>query len=127
MTVFFPFIFCALYFYYLKNWAESYLSSEYNFGSPLPPEPIPHSTLLSILVGILWGIILLAGVFWGFTFNRYPEHLSVRGTDIEVIFLVILFVTILLSYFVMYRLGEIKGVEQMKNTQLFRDAMGMNK
>jgi len=119
MIVFIVFAFCAAYFFYMKQWAESFLSREYNFASPSPPEPLPHSPAVSILVATVWGVFLLVGVFWGFTFIRYPDHLSVRGSDIEIVLLVLLSISVGLSYFVVYRLGEIRGVANMKNTQLF--------
>ncbi|MGO9087203.1 MAG: hypothetical protein ACLQBK_18450 [Candidatus Sulfotelmatobacter sp.] len=119
MIVFIVFAVCAAYFFYLKLWAESFLSREYNFGSPSPPEPLPHSPTVSAMVATLWGIFLLGGVFWGFTFIRYPARLSVHGNDIEAILLVLLSIAVGLSYFAVYRLGEIRGVANMKNTQLF--------
>lgn len=123
MIVFIVFALCAAYFFYMKQWAESFLLREYNFASPSPPEPLPHSPTVSALVAIVWGIFLLCGAFWGFTFIRYPDHLSVRGDDIEVVLLVLLSIAVGLSYFVVYRLGEIRGVANMKNTQLFIAAM----
>jgi hypothetical protein len=112
-----------VYFFYLKRWAESLLSREYNFGSPSPPKALPHSPAVSTIVAALWGLFLLAGVFWGFTFSRYPEHLTVRGSSAEMILLILLSFAVALSYAVIYRLGEIKGVAEMKNTNLFVTAM----
>jgi hypothetical protein len=123
MIVFIVFAFCAAYFFYLKQWAESFLSREYNFASPSPPEPLPHSPTVSIIVATLWGIFLLGGVFWGFTSVRYPDHLSVHGSDIEIVLFVLLSISVGLSYFVIYRMGEIRGVANMKNTNLFIAAM----
>jgi hypothetical protein len=123
MIVFVVFALCAAYFFYLKQWAESFLAREYNFASPSPREPLPHSATVSALVATLWGVFLVGGAFWGFTFIRYPDHLSVRGSDIEIFLLVLLSIAVGLSYFVVYRLGEIRGVENMKNTQLFIAAM----
>lgn len=113
------FAFCAGYFFYLKKWAESLLSQEYNFDSPSPPRPLPHSPVLSIIVAVLWGVLLLGGVFWGFTYNRDPDHLSVRGSNIETFLLVISSTAVAFSYVVVYRLGEMGGVRGMKNTDLF--------
>src|SRR5258708_7154195 len=123
MIVFIVFAFCAAYFFYMKQWAESFLSREYNFASPSPPEPLPHSPTVSSLVAILWGVSLLGGVFWGFTFLRYPDHLSVQGSDLEIVLLILLSIAVALSYFVVYRLGEIRGVANMKSTDLFIAAM----
>jgi hypothetical protein len=114
---------CALYFLYLTQWAKSLLSKEYNFGSPSPPEPLPHSPTLSVMVGVLWGILLVVGPFWGFTFNRYPAHLSIHDPDIEIVLRLVLCASIGLSYLVVYRMGEINGVANMKNTDLFRTCM----
>lgn len=113
-------VICTLYFLYLKKWAESLLSKEYNFGSPSPGKPLPHSTVLSIIVSILWGFLLLAGAGWGFTFNPYPDYMSVHGDRIELVLDFVLWIAAGLSYYVMYRLGEINGVAHMKNTQLFQ-------
>jgi hypothetical protein len=113
-------IFCAIYFLYLKKWAESLLLKEYNFGSPSPPKPLPHSPTVSVIIGILWGVLLLAGVFWGFTFNRYTAYMSVHSNDVEIALLFILCFAIGLSYCVIYRMGEINGVAQMKKTVLFQ-------
>lgn len=123
MIVFIVFALCAAYFFYMKQWAESFLRREYNFASPSPPETLPHSPSVSTLVAILWSLFLLGGVFWGFTFIRYPDLLSIRGGDIEDVFLLLVSVAVGLSYFVVYRLGEIRGVANMKNTQLFIAAM----
>lgn len=76
-----------------------------------------------MVVGALWGILLVAGVFWGYTFVRYPDHLSVRGNRAEIILLVVAAIAVALSYTVIYRLGEMRGVAQMKNTNLFIAAM----
>jgi hypothetical protein len=115
--------FCAGYFFYLKQWAKSFLSREYNFDSPSPPKALPHSPTISIIVATLWGMFLLGGVFWGFTFIRCPDHLAVRGSDAEMFLLILLSIAVGLSYFVIYRLGEIKGVAHMKNTNLFITGM----
>jgi len=127
MIVFIVFGFCAVYFFYLKQWAESFLAREYNFCSPSPPKPLPHSPTVSIIVAAAWGVFLLGGVFWGFTFIRYPDHLSVRGSDVETVLLILLCITVGLSYFVIYRLGEIRGVAHMKNTNLFITVMQKKK
>lgn len=120
MIVFIVFALCAAYFFYMKHWADSFLSREYNFGSPSPPESLPHSPSISAFVAILWGLFLLGGVFWGFTFIRYPDLMTVpHNDDVEVFFLALAAFAVGLSYFVVYRLGEIKGVANMKNTQLF--------
>jgi hypothetical protein len=114
---------CAVYFFYLKQWAESFLLREYNFGSPSPPKALPHSPLLSIIVATLWGIFLLGGVFWEFTLIRCPDHLAVRGDDAQMVLLILSCIAVGLSYFVIYRLGEIRGVAQMKSTNLFVTGM----
>ncbi len=119
MIVFVVVTFCAAYFFYLKRWAESFLSREYNFASPAPPKPLPHSATASAIFATLWGCFLLGGLFWGFTYIRYPDELSVHGNNIEIVLLVLLSIAVGLSYFVVYRLGEIRGVENMKNTNLF--------
>jgi hypothetical protein len=123
MIVFSAFGFCALYFIYLKKWAESFLRREYNFGSPSLPKALPHSPNISFIVAIMFGIFLLSGVFWGFTYVRYPDYLSVRGDKLEIILLGVVCVAIGLSYFVVYKLGEIAGVAHMKGTHLFRSGM----
>lgn len=123
MIVFIVFGFCAIYFFYLKRWTESVLRREQNFGSPSPPKQLPHSATISIIVTTLWAFFLLGGVFWGFTFVRYPEHLSVRGSNIELVLFILLSFAVALSYIVIYRLGEIKGVMHMKSTNLFVTAM----
>lgn len=123
MTIFIVFGFCAAYFFYMKQWTESILLCEYNFASPSTPEALPHSATVSGIVAPLWGLFLVAGVFWRFTYRRYPDYLSVHGTNIESVLLVLLSVAVGLSYFVVYRLGEIRGVASMKKTQLFIAAM----
>jgi hypothetical protein len=97
---------CALYFAYVKKWAESYLSREYQFGSPAPPDVLPHSSPLSILVAIVFGILLLR------LFSSF---------DLTTLFIV---AALTLSYFIVYRLGEMSGVAHMKSTVLFTNAMG---
>jgi len=123
MTPFLIFGLAAAYFFYLNRWADSFLLREYHFGSPSPPNVLPHSPSLSIIVGALWGIFLLAGVFWGYTFVRYPDYLSVRGSGAEIVLLVVAVIAVALSYVVIYRLGEMHGVANMKNTNLFITAM----
>ena len=123
MTLVIVFGFCAAYFFYMKEWADSYLTKEYNFGSPAPAETIPHSETFSVIVATIWGFLLLGGVFWGFTNIRYPGKLTVHGDRIEMVLLLLLSLAIGLSYSVIYRLGEIRGVAQMKNTHLFITGM----
>ena len=48
---------------------------------------------------------------------------SVRGSDAAIVLLLLLSIAVALSYFVIYRLDEIKGAAQMKNTNLFITAM----
>jgi hypothetical protein len=123
MIVFIVFGFCAIYFFYVKQSAERFLSQEYNFGVAPPRSPLPCPPTVSIIAATLWGIFLLGGLFWGFTFIRYPDHLSVRGSDAEMLLLILMSIAIGLSYFVIYRLGEIRGVAHMKSTNLFITAM----
>lgn len=123
MIVFIVVAVCAAYFLYLKRWAESFLAREYNFVSPSPPRVLPHSPTVSGIVAVVWSFLLVAGAFWGFTYVRYPDYLSVNGTNIETVLLVLLSAAIGLSYFVVYHLGEIRGVANMKRTQLFLAAM----
>jgi len=109
----------GLYFLYLVRWADSFLLREYHFASPSPPSVVPHSSLLSSVMAVVFGCFLLAGVFWGYAFPRYPDYLLVRGSGAEVVFLVVASIAIALSYLVTYRLGEMRGVAHMKNTNLF--------
>lgn len=111
---------CTCYFSYLMRWARSVLSKEYNFGSTVERHVLPHSPTLSVAMRVFWCVLLLAGAFWGFTFNRYPAYLSIRNADTEIVLLGALCASIGLSYLVIYRLGEIKGVVNMKSTELFR-------
>ncbi len=114
---------CTLYFIYLYKWVKSRLLEEYQFGSPSPPKSLPHSINLSILIGTVWGITIIAGIFWGFTYNRYSDYLAIRDNQIEIIFLVVIVVALSLSFVVIYHLGEIKGITTMKSTELFRRHM----
>lgn len=123
MTVLVMFALFAAYFLYMKQWAKSFLLREYNFASPRPPQPIPHSPAVSALVAMMWGFLLIGSVDLGFTYDGYSGHLAVRGDDAETVLLVLLPIALGLSYFVAYRLGEIRGVANMKNTQLFITGM----
>ena len=118
MIMLIVFTFYALYFFYLYKWVQSRLLEEYNFGSPSPPKPLPHSPSASILIGILWGLIIIGGVFWGFTFNRYPS-LSLDDSYWETWLLIVICIALGLSYTVIYHLGEIRGIASMKGTALF--------
>ena len=124
MIPFLIFGLAAIYFLYLTRWTDSFLLHEYNFGSPSPPKVLPHSPSVSFIVGLLWGIFLVAGIFWGYTFVRYPDYLAVRGSGAEVVLLIVVSIAVALSYLVMYRLGEIRGVAHMKTTNLFITARG---
>lgn len=123
MIIFILSIFYAFYFFYLYKWAQSRLSEEYNFGSPSPPKPLPHSPTISILLSILWGLIIIAGIFWGFTYNRHSDYFSIQSSDMEIFFLIAICIALGLSLAVVYHLGEIKGVTSMKKTKLFREYM----
>lgn len=123
MIAFLIFGLAAIYFLYLNRWADSFLLCEYLFGSTSPPKVLPHAPSLSIIVAALWGMVLVAGVFWGYTYVRYPEYLSVRGSGAEIVLLVVASIAVALSYVVIYRLGEMRGVAHMKNTNLFITAM----
>jgi fatty acid desaturase len=113
--------FYAFYFFYLYKWVQSRLSEEYNFGSPSPPKPLPHSPTMSIFLSIIWGVIIFVGIFWGFTYNRYPDYLSIKGSDTEIWFLIAIFIALGLTFIVVYHIGEIKGITSMKNTKLFKE------
>ena len=125
MLVLIAFIVFALYLCYLHMWCRSRLSQEYHFASPSPPKPLPHSRTLSTLFGILWGLTVVAGVFWGFYGNPYPDYLAWHsaGSNLDILLLMAIILTVGLSYFVVYRLGEIKGITSMKNTALFRGSL----
>jgi MFS family permease len=122
-------IFFIIYFFYLYKWAQSRLLQEYSFGSPSPPKPLPHSTKVSILLSLIYGIMIIAGIFWGYTTKPYGEYFSIQRfllwsrSDTELIFLIILCVLLILSFIVVYHLGELKGVTNMKNTALFESHM----
>jgi len=121
MVIVIFFAFFALYFFYLYKWVQSCLAKEYHFASPSPPETLPHSAGMSVLVGIVWGLTVVAGVFWGFTYNRYPKYFSLRDMDTEMYLLIAMCIGLALSYIVIYHLGELKGIAEMKNTELFRN------
>jgi len=129
MIILIVFMFFALYSFYVYKWAQSRLSEEYHFASPSPPIPLPHSPGLSILIGILWGLTIIAGIFWGFYGNPYPDILAWRSSagDLDLFLLIAICLSVGLSYLVIYRLGEIKGVTSMKNTALFRQFLDKRK
>jgi uncharacterized membrane protein YwzB len=78
---------------------------------------------MSVVVAILWGILIVADTFWGFSGIRYPNYLTVHSDSADAILLVLIAIAIGLSYSVVYRLGEIRGVAEMKNTNLFTSAI----
>ena len=84
---------------------------------------------LSILIGILWGLTIIAGIFWGFYGNPYPDILAWCSSagDLDLFLLIAICLAVGLSYLVIYRLGEIKGVTSMKNTALFRQFLDKRK
>lgn len=108
-------IFYALYFLFLYH--------ELSAGKTLP-EPI---ATIFILLSIPYGLIIISGIFWGFTTKPYGEYFSIKNfwlwsrTDMEVLFFFPMCIALVLFYFVVYRLGEIKGISEMKNTMLFRE------
>jgi hypothetical protein len=69
---------------------------------------------------MLWGVIIIAGIFWGFTYNRYADYLSIQNGDMELFFLIAMCIALGLSFVVVYHLGEIKGLTSMKETALFK-------
>lgn len=124
MIMLFAFMFFVLYLFYLHKWTRSCLAKEYSFGSPSPPKPLPHSPIASALVGVAWGVTLITGIFWGFTYNRYPAYLSLKNADTETFLLIVISTALGLSYAIVYRLGELRGIASMKSTELFRGWRG---
>ncbi len=100
-------IVCTGYFIYVYRWAQSYLWREYLFGSPTPPRVLPHSAGFSMFMALVLGGVILKSM-----------------QEFSSIFAVAALVS---SYCVMYRLGEMRGVAQMKTTVLFTDAMTLPK
>jgi hypothetical protein len=82
---------------------------------------------LHILLSIPFGIMVIAGIFWGYTTKPYGDYFSIKGNwfwsrpDMELIFIFPICITLVLSYLVVYRLGKISGVNLMKNTEIFRE------
>jgi len=74
-----------------------------------------------MIIAISWGLNVIAGLFWGFTYNRYPDYWSISENGMEFAFLIVLCAALWLSFVIIYHLGEIKGITSMKNTVLFRD------
>jgi len=120
MIVIALFTICALYFFYLKKWAESLISRERNFGSPSPRATLAHSPTVSIIVCLLWGTLLLLGVCWGFSPGNLADQLTIHGENAEIGLLVVSCLAIGFSYSAIYRIGEIRGVMRMKDTVLFQ-------
>lgn len=116
MVTFIILVFLVAYFFYVQKWASSYLSKEYSFGSPQPPRVLPHSPVISLLIGILWFAILF----------RATSGLLDHGGDFDFHFVVLAFIALALSYLIFYKLGEMRGVASMKNTHLFRTQLDKN-
>ena len=112
-------VICSLYFLYLYKWTQSRLSQEYSFGSPSPPKPLPHSITISISISILYGLIILRGIMAGYI-TTTDNYFSIKSDGLELIFLFVTCLALILSYKIIYHLGEINGVINMKNTSLFR-------
>jgi hypothetical protein len=123
--MFILFVLYGLYFFYLYLWAASYLNKEYSFGSPSSPKSMGHSPVTSVLVAIFWGFTIIAGTFWGFTTKPYGDYFSIQKlgswsrSDMELFFLIVICIVIGLSYWIMFYLGEMRGVARMKQTALF--------
>jgi hypothetical protein len=120
MLIFIFFVFYGLYFYYVYKAAAGRIDREYQWGSPSPPKAIPYSEGLLVMLAIPWGIIILGGIYWGWTYPRYPTNdFWIRHDNLDLFFLFIICVTLGLSYAVTYQVGKLSGIADMKNTNLF--------
>ena len=84
----------------------TYPSLEYHFSSPAPPKVLPHYTPLSIVIGLVFAILLLR---------------SFCTFDLRTL---VIIVGLTLSYFIIYRVGEIGGVAQMKSIGFVHERHG---
>jgi uncharacterized membrane protein YfcA len=125
MVVLIAFTVFALYLFYLYAWSQRRLSREYCLANPSPSKPLPHSPALSILFGILWGLTVVGGVFWGFYGNPYSNLLAWHSamSNLDIFLVIAIVVAVGLSYLVAYRVGEIKGVTSMKTPAVFRQSL----
>lgn len=100
---------CALYFFYLYHWTQSCLKAK---------KPFPHSADISIIISTIFGIIVVSGIFWGYTENPYKKYLSIKSYWIwsresnQIFFLFAICAALGLSYMVIYYLGYIKAKKE---------------
>jgi hypothetical protein len=110
MIIFILFVFYALYFIILYN------------SNLEKVEPATHITLM-----IPFWLIVLSGIFWGYTTNPYGDFLRIKSclwwsrTDMEVLFFITVFIALALSYCNMYRLGQESGIKSMRHLRHNRD------
>jgi hypothetical protein len=120
-------IFYAIYFPLIYILIGDRLKNEYNFGKTSPQSTLPDSIKqVLIILSIPFGLMVIAGISWGFSIPVHGDFLSINEfwiwsrSDMELFFVFIMLIGLIFSFMVVYRLGEIKGISEMKNTSLFR-------
>jgi hypothetical protein len=120
-------IFYAIYFPLIYILIGDRLKNEYNFGKASPQSSLPDSLEhVLVILSIPFGLMVIAGISWGFSISPHGDFFSINEfwiwsrSDMKLFFVFIMLVGLIFSFMVVYRLGEIKGINEMKNTSLFR-------
>jgi hypothetical protein len=102
-------IFYAFYFIFIYICIKSRLAEEYNFGSASSPIPLPDILKpFIILLSIPFGLLIIAGIFWGFTTQPNANYLLIQNfwlwsrSDMELFFLIVILIALLFCFFVVY-------------------------
>jgi hypothetical protein len=120
-------IFYGLYFPLVYIFIGDRLKNEYYFGKASSQSSLPGSLKqVSIMFGMPFGLMIIAGISRGFTAPTHSDYFSINKfwiwsrSEMELFFVFIMLIGLVFSFMVVYRLGEIKGITEMKNTSLFR-------
>jgi hypothetical protein len=113
MIVLILFIFYDFYFYFIYQG---------HIGQGKPD--------LHIVLSIPFGLMVIGGVFWGFTTlpHTYSDYWSIQSflwwsrSEMELLFFFPMCIALALSYFVVYHLGENKGAIEMRDAMRSRES-----
>jgi hypothetical protein len=111
----------TVYLFYL--FAHLMRRTEELYSIKIPPLPrplldlLPYPEMLHVFLLIIWGIIILGGMFWGYTYEYelYHGYIPLRGSVMALWFLLILFFAALpLTFAIIFQMGKGHGINCMK-------------
>lgn len=108
------FISYILLFWYLYRWTYDYKIQDRFIKEGKNPTKNSFLSNTLILLGVPYFIIIGAGIIWGYTEQPYNFLRTSLGSGLSLWLIFAIFISLGLSYMVIYRVGYIKADHEAK-------------